>query len=782
MIFVDPFRPTRPFRLMTALPLVLALWASPALAQSVGSADPSAAPAEAGAAGANDKLPPLVRPGAPPPMAVGGSNAPLADNQVAFSADRLDYDTKTQIVTASGDVRMMRQGNRLRADKVVWNRQSGEVRAIGNVAIQNPQGDIAYGQDVELTDTLKDGVVSNLLLVLENGGRLAANKASRKNGVYRMFKAAYTPCDVTNAAGCPKEPLWKITAERVTYDPARHRVSYRNMHLVFLGVPVLWLPGFSHPDGSGQGGTSGLLVPDANYNARNGLELQIPYYFRIAPNRDLTVTPHVFTGVLPMLDAQYRELDSFGAFQIHGYATDSSQTTSNTVSGSKDFRGYLDANGRFQFGPYWTVSGSLRLVTDRTFLHRYDISNDDRLRSVIKAERIDDDSYLSIAGWSFRTLIPGQSQKAQPIALPAIDYRRRIDDPLLGGKITLEANTLSILRIEGQDTERAFASAEWDKRLLTPMGQQITFTALGRADVYHSDQNSLTSTAIYQGEPGWQGRLIGAGAADVQWPFVGSFLGGTQTITPRVQLVGSAPTRNLAIPNEDSRAIDLTDTDLFAINRFPGYDRFEDDSRITYGLQYKLDLPHFSLQSEIGQSYRLAGGSDIDTILPPGTGLDSRLSDIVGRVTIRYGSFVSLTDRLRLDKDTLAVRVHEVDATLGSAQTYLLLGYLRLNRHIDPAIEDLRDNQELRVGGRIAFLTHWSLFGSATIDLTRNTDPLLGPVTNGRFNPVRDRVGIDYEDDCFEFAVTYRRDYTAFGDARTGNTIQLRLAFKNLGR
>ncbi len=51
-----------------------------------------------------------------------------------------------------------------------------------------------------------------MLLVLENGGRMAATKGVRKDGVYTLTKASYTPCDVTTSKGCPKNPIWKITA------------------------------------------------------------------------------------------------------------------------------------------------------------------------------------------------------------------------------------------------------------------------------------------------------------------------------------------------------------------------------------------------------------------------------------------------------------------------------------------------------------------------------------------------------------------------------------------
>ncbi len=719
------------------------------------------------------------RPVPPPPS--GSAPMPANDQEVTFSANALDYDDNAQIVTATGDVRMLRAGNRLRADKVIWHRDTGRVRAEGNVAVVNPGGDTAYGDNVELTDTLRDGVADNLLLVLEGGGRLAARHGERVDGKTTAEHAAYTPCAVVDSGGCPKNPVWKITAVRVVHDPVKHRISYKDARLTMFGATILWLPGLSHPDGSGTGGGSGLLVPDFRYNRTNGLEAALPYYFQLAPNRDLTITPHVYTEVLPAFEAQYRSLTGNGAYQITGMITEGSRlpagTTTGGVDGDRGVRGYLDANGRFQLDQNWTISGSTRLTTDKTFLRRYDISRDDRLRSTINAERIDSDSYLSIAGYATQSLRVNDNGGQQPIALPAIDYRRRLTDPLFGGKIELQANSLAILRTDGQDTQRAFAGARWDLRRITPLGQEVTLTAYGRADVYHTANTANTITESYRGTAGWTGRGIAALALDVKWPFVGEVFGGTQRLTPRVQFVASPPTANLRIPNEDARAVDLEDSNLFALNRFPGYDRWEDGSRVTYGAEWAFDRPRFAFRTIIGQSYRL---TDKPGIFPVGTGLSGRYSDIVGRSTLQYGRFVEITHRYRLDKDDFHIRRNELDLTLGSRKTYFSAAYLRLNRNVDTAIEDLRDREEVRLGGRIQLAKYWSIFGSTVVDLTgRSEDP--ASLADG-FEPVRHRLGLLYSDECLELGVTWKRDYEQIGDARRGNTFLLRVALKNLGR
>lgn len=732
-----------------ALPLVLA---TPAFAQDASVAAPDSAPV------------------------VTDANAQIVD----FSADTVLYESESEIVTADGRVRMDTDGNYLAADRVVWNRKTGQVRAEGNVVVVNPEGDKLVGEDVTLTDDLRDGTIRNLLVVLESGGRIAADSGTRTNGVITLDNAVYSPCPVTTPDGCPKNPSWKITATRVERDPSTGRIKFRGGRLSLFGLKLPLLPIFSVGAGGDGGGVTGALFPDIAYSSNNGLELALPYYWRIAPNRDLTITPHVYSKTTPAIEAKYRQLTSLGAFQVGGFLTyskvDDPDPTDPTPDTRRDIRAYVEANGKFQFNPYWSLTASLRAATDKTVTRRYDITRDDVLRNFIEAERISPNAYISIAAWAFQGLRVDDVQKSIPVALPAIDARFLLDD-VIGGRVELQANSLAIIRSDGQDTQRAFASAKWDLRTLTGMGQEVIFTAFARGDVYHTDESASTSVAAYAGEDGWHFRGIAAGAVDIKWPFIGAAFGGTQRLTPRVQLVVTPPTQNLSIPNEDARAVDLEDSNLFALNRFPGYDRWEDGSRITYGVEWSLDRPNVAINTIVGQSYRLTRKP---SIFPDGTGLTDRFSDIVGRTRVRFGDFVDLTHRFRLDKDNLVPRRNEVDLTVGTRETYAQIGYLKLNRDIDPAIEDLRDKEELRLAGRVKFARYWSVFGATVIDLTgKQEDPL--SLADG-YEPVRHRLGITYEDECLELGLSWKRDYERIGEFRKGNTFALRLSLKGIGR
>jgi parvulin-like peptidyl-prolyl isomerase len=434
------------------------------------------------------------------------------------------------------------------------------------------------------------------------------------------------------------------------------------------------------------------------------VEIALPYFLKIAPNKDATITPHLYTSVLPMLETNYRQLTSLGAYQVGAFVTHGSRIDidpeERTPTGrNRGIRAYLEGNGKFQLDPRWSVTAAGRYVTDRTFLRRYDISRDDRLRSFVDAERITSDSYISLAGWAFQGLRLTDVAGQQPIALPAIDARWRMPEPIWGGRVELQANSPRHPRTEGQDTQRAFAAAD-GTGVADPLGQELLLTAFARGDVYHTDDTGLTPTVIYRGEEGWRARGIGALAAEMRWPLIGQFLTGTHRLTPRLQLVASPPHAQSRHSNEDARSVDLEDSNLFALNRFPGPRsvgrRHESHLRRRLGRgpaphrgsdQYRAELPSEPPAQHLPRRHRP---------------LRAAVSDVVGRTSVRFGRRLNLVHRFQARQGQCRDPPQRARRGVRRRQTYATIGYLRLDRNIDPAIEDLRDREEIRLGGRYA--------------------------------------------------------------------------------
>jgi LPS-assembly protein len=709
-----------------------------------------------------------------PPVAAPAEPQPM----VEFEADTLSYDETIDVITATGNVRVRRDGQVLTADTVVYDRRAGTVTASGNVLADGGDGSRAVADNFQLNETLRDGVVENVLVILSDGSRLAARDGNRESGLSTLNRAVYSPCAVTDDAGCPREPVWQLKAVKVVHDPARGRIFYTGARLEMFGVPVVALPRLSHPDGF-EKNQSGLLSPDVRISRELGGELRIPYFWSIAPDRDLTVTGHVYTNVVPMVEAEYRQLFEGGPISLsvlgtHAKGQAQDPLTGNIVETGARLRGAIDARGQIEHGGGWRSSFSSRLTNDDNFLGRYQISLDSRLRSTYALERFEPNRYFAVRGWAFQDLTSGSDDSRVPFALPLVDFLWRLPEAPLGGSVLVEANSLGLYRRDGQSMARALASAQWTRNILTPAGQRVTFTGLLRGDVYNASDTSMADVSFYAGRDGWSARFIPLAAVDVEWPFAGPFLGGTQTLSPRVQFVGSTSTANEDIPNEDSRAVDLEESNLFALNRFPGYDRWEGGTRITYGVDWRWTKPGIAVQAQLGQSYRLDDNVDL---FPEGTGLAGRVSDIVGRASVRVGRYVEVTQRLRLDKDSLAIRRNETDVAIGSRRTFLSVGYLKYNRNI--ALEDLPDHEEVRAGARVAFGRYWAIFGSTVVDLTSTAeDPL---TSNDGWQPIRARLGVSYTDECFNFGVTWKRNYIDNPNARRGNTILFTLALRNLG-
>ena len=139
----------------------------------------------------------------------GDAPPPGAERDIGFEADTIEYDSDADTVIASGNV-VLRDGDRsVRADEVRWDRPAGQIQASGNVRFVDADGNQLYASELELTDKFETGALSDLLLVLREGGRLAAESGERTDdGRIALVRGAYSGCAVTTPEGCPKRPSW----------------------------------------------------------------------------------------------------------------------------------------------------------------------------------------------------------------------------------------------------------------------------------------------------------------------------------------------------------------------------------------------------------------------------------------------------------------------------------------------------------------------------------------------------------------------------------------------
>jgi LPS-assembly protein len=225
--------------------------------------------------------------------------------------------------------------------------------------------------------------------------------------------------------------------------------------------------------------------------------------------------------------------------------------------------------------------------------------------------------------------------------------------------------------------------------------------------------------------------------------------------------IGSNP---LGIPNEDSQSFEFDETDLFIPNRFAGYDRVDSGQRVDYGLHAGFYNPTAgSTQVLVGQSYRFQQHTDF----PAGTGLDHRLSDVVGRVVFSPGRYVDLFYRARLDSQDLAMRRQEVGLSGGPASIRGNISYISTSSI--PGLPTVLPAKQISAALSISLTDNWS----GQITHTQN-------LNNGSTS-LNSGLQLTYRDDCLAVVTSIQRSGIAFGDLHSGTSFVLTFVFRNLG-
>ena len=685
----------------------------------------------------------------------------LGEGPVLLIADRVQVDTEAKVVTAEGNVEVVRGEHRLLADRLRYDQETDQLEAEGNVVLLEPTGETVFAERVTLSGDLKDGVIEQLGARLPGEGLLAAARARRISGTQNVLdRAVYSPCPLCPDSTGP--PLWQIKAREVVHDQVEKTITYKNAFFELYGVPIFYTPYFTQPDPTVKRKT-GFLAPTLGNNSELGLMLGTPYYIDLAPNYDLTLTPIFLTKENPVLSAEYRHLLPAGKFELSGSGTYATAPGSDrdVIRDDKAFRGHVEGEGRFRMSETWRSGFDLFVASDDTYLQRYDFSNKNVLINRLYAERFWGRNYGIIQGYGFQGLRKQDDQGRIPVALPWGKIELISDPWKWGSRFTFDGSILALTRTDGLDTRRLSAAGAWRLPWQGPIGDRYEVRLGMRGDLYQTDGDPLTF-----GDDGQnvETRLSPEARLEWSWPLIADGWGFTPLIEPVASATFMLPDLNSdRIPNEDSRAIEIDDSNLFASDVSPGLDQIVDGSKVSYGLRFGAFGEAGELLSGlVGQSYRING--DLD--LSPTTGLDGDFSDFVGRIDVTPHDWFKVRYRFRLDRDSLALLRNEISAGLGP--TWMRLGVNYVSLEDDPALDVSRRREEI--------------VGALSLDLT----PSITFRTQLRRDLEEDRwisqkFGLVYRNPCLQLVAGVERKFTSNRDAVDTTTFTIRVVLKNLG-
>ncbi len=754
----------------------------------------------------------------------GRAQSGSGQDRLLVDAKEIVYDNDRNTIAASGDVQMNYQGRTLQADRVTYDRNTGRVFAEGNARLTDASGTVATGDRFELTDDFKNGFIDSLRVVqttVEQGRplttRFSAPRAERAEGETTTFeRGTYTACEPCKD-NPERPPLWQVKAAKIIHNNSERTIYYEDATLELLGIPVAYLPYFWTPDPTVKRKT-GFLSPRYVYSTSIGYGATVPFFWAIAPNYDLTISPTFLSRQGLLAQAEWRHRLENGVYTVRAAGISQQEPEAFLPppygAGDRDFRGSLETTGLFYINQNWRWGWDIALLSDKWFLSNYKIRSESLSAYYIK-ESIStvylqgqgDRSFFDMRGYYFQTLSSNEWQKQQPVVAPVIDYNKRFTPPTIGGEFALDVNVTSLSREAAQydplsvanttyfgvaqtcivfdpasclvrgisgSTSRASVTASWRREFIDPIGQVWTPFAYVRADSFwispdfNGYQNAQLGNFI-DADDDYLFRAMPAVGLEYRYPFIASLgTSGKQILEPIAQVIARPNETGIgSLPNEDAQSLVFDDTSLFDWDKFSGYDRVEGGVRANVGIQYTVTgADDFYANVLFGQSYQLAGRNSFrqGDLANVGldSGLESRASDYVGRFQISPNANFAFVTRARFDQENFDVNRIEAGFR-ANFNPYLpistSLTYARYEAQ--PAIGFPMRREGLLGSARWDISPNWYVTGSVLLDLDRYLLARETQFASLDIDP--DEVayvsgmslGLGYMDECTIFSISY---------------------------
>ncbi|WP_189524066.1 LPS-assembly protein LptD [Mesorhizobium sp. M8A.F.Ca.ET.165.01.1.1] len=751
-------------------------------------------------------------------------------SQMLLAADTLEYNNDNQTVTAIGGVQIDYGGNRLVAQKVVYNRNTKRMVASGNVEIVNSDGTKINSQHIDITDDFADGFVNALRVETVDKAYFAAESAERMGGVLTTFhNGVYTACEPCEDKP-DKAPTWRVKARKIIWNGEKKTVRFENANFEFFGFPLAYLPAFEIADPTVKR-KSGFLIPSIGYNSHLGYSVKIPYYFALSPTYDLTVTGSGYTKQGFLGEAEWRQRFNNGeyTFKIAGIqqqdpdafidgaafpSTAGHNIDSGAVGDPNKFRGMMGTQGQFAINERWNFGWDVLLQTDKNFSNTYNIAKYNAYvhQSSVYLTGLNDRNYFDVRAMHFEVQedTPNENAAArsgqQPWVLPSLDYAYIPDTSVAGGQLSFNVNTRVIRRedldeafntpydsatlaqrvrgIEGE-SGRLTTEAEWKRTFVTDDGLVLTPLLAFQGDVDYVRASSASLAAIQEmaANPDIHtsedmrssfARYMATAGLEMSWPLLFSLASGSSHVVEPMAQVFLRPNEQyvggLSIPNEDAQSMVFDATTLFERDKFSGYDRIEGGSRANVGLRYSGSyINGWGTNAIFGQSYQIGGENSFAAPDLVNVGANSGLETTKSDYVGLFGitSPNGFAASVSGRFDEQSFEIRRAELKAAYSGLPVSLSAKYAFIQAQPLYGFTTDRHEVTLGASTHLAENWRVFGTGTYDLQEG---LL----------VKDGVGFAYNDSCFTYLMTYAQSRD-LNTREVTQSIGFNLSFRTLG-
>lgn len=560
-----------------------------------------------------------------------------ADAPLQVEADAATYQASDGRTVFEGNARLLQPGRLIEAQHMSYQGSADLLEALGEIRLSQPDL-LLTGSAASYHPQRGDGEVRNAGFALPGSG--ARGEAAQVNlaadGLLTLRQPSYTTCP-------PGARAWSLQAEQMVLDRASGRGTARGAHLRLGSVDLPALPEFSFPiDDRRQ---SGLLPPSIGYGSHNGLDLTLPYYFNLAPNRDLTLAPRLMSRRGLLLGGEYRYLTQASRGELHAeLLPDDRVYDGSTPRGGLRWR----HDGRPFTG--WRSRVDANYTSDASYLgdlgNGLSASATRHLERVAELSRRDRHSLVLLRVQDFQVLDTDPTTDRPYARLPQL--LASLDQPLGGqARLLLDTEYVHFDREQGLTGQRVdikpVLAMRWSRPwgYLEPrLGARYTGYRLAHAGAGMDDSPDRFSHSL---------SLDGGLFYDRPLQFGGQAM--TQTLEPRLYYLYRPYNNQADLPVFDTAAFDFRFDSLFRDDRFSGPDRVGDANQLTLAVTSRLrraDSGAERLALGIGQIFYFG---DRHVTLPGQTVQDSSSSAVMAGLSAVIDPRWRLEGALQWDPD-----------------------------------------------------------------------------------------------------------------------------------
>ena len=524
--------------------------------------------------------------------------------------------TREGSATLSNGV-VIRQGDRrLTARSASYDSVGRRFKVEGDVEYRDPELRLKGGSGFWSADGGGEFTGTEFELPARPARGAAVNLGLKPSGELNMREVSFTTCPAGNSD-------WFLRASSIDIDQRKQQGKGRNVRVELKGVPILYAPVISFPVGDAR--KSGFLFPSFGTSNKSGFEFGAPYYFNLAPNYDLMLTPQLLSRRGLGLEAQFRYLSerSRGKLGSRFLPDDDLAGINRSLSSLWHQTDFTD-NLRF--------SASIEHASDSRYFEDFALGPDGTSVTFL-------DRYLSLAWLGRGWRLDGRVQDFQTIDLSVDPLSRpysRLPQLAFTGAWPLAGSGL----ITSVDAE-----ATWFDRDVGTTGLRMDLMPRVawpmRGPGYHLEPSAAYRLTTYRlsdlapgadDTPDRQAPILSLDAGLVFEREASSGHRLLQTLEPRLRYTWIPFREQSDLPVFDTALPDLNLVQLFRTNRYVGADRLGDANELAVGLTTRLihaDSGQQFLSATIGQRYFF----DRPRVVLPGEPAETRdASNLVGEI------------------------------------------------------------------------------------------------------------------------------------------------------